>query len=120
MTNSVSHEKKYSTEPQTYAVPVATLEFASLCLRNAYLLLPTDTISSPVPLLLIPGVTPPAPPPNPGPAPSNSLTPDGIIELRNTILASSAYVALCLGDYILALEHAQNLLSQPRISGCHK
>lgn len=110
----------FSTEGDSYAVPVANLEFASLCLKNAYLLLPSDNLNSPEPLLLIPGVTPPAPPPCPGPAASAPLSPDAIIALRNAILIASAYVGLCLGDYILALEHAQNLLSQPRISGVHR
>lgn len=110
----------FSTESQSYAVPVATLEFASLCLKNSYLLLPSETANSPVPLLLIPGVTPPAPPPSPGPAPSSPLSPDGILSLKNAILAASAYVSLCLGDYILTLQHAQNLLNQPKISGVHR
>lgn len=110
----------FSTEGDSYAVPVANLEFASLCLKNAYLLLPSDNLNSPEPLLLIPGVTPPAPPPAPGPAGSAPLTADGIIALKNAILAASAYVCLCLGDYILALEHAENLLAQTRLSGVHK
>lgn len=97
-----------------------TLEFASLCLKNAYLLLPSDAASSPVPLLLIPGVTPPAPPPSPGPAPSNPLSTNEICKLRNAILAASSYVSLCLGDYILALEYAKNLLSQPKLSEGHR
>lgn len=110
----------YSTEGDSYAVPVANLEFASLCLKNALLLLPSDNLNSPEPLLLIPGVTPPAPPPSPGPAASAPLSPDGIMALKNGTLVASAYVCLCLGDYIVALEHAQNLLLQPRMSGVHR
>lgn len=99
---------------------MANLEFASLCLKNAYILLPKDNLNSPEPLLLIPGVTPPAPPPSPGPAAVAPLSPDAIIALKNAVLVASSYVCLCLGDYILALEHAQNLLAQTRISGVHK
>lgn len=109
----------FSTESQSYAVPVPTLEFAILCLRNAQLLLPSNAVSSPVPLLVKPGITPPAPPPSPGPAPSNSISPDDLINLRNSIFIEHAYVSLCLGDYIMTLEYAENLLDQPRKSGIH-
>jgi CCR4-NOT transcription complex subunit 10 len=120
LTTNLTRDKKYSTDSQSYAVPVPSLEFASLSLRNALLLLPSDTTASPVPLFLIPGVTPPVPSSSPGPAPSSPLSPESVISLRNSILAASAYVSLCLGDYILALEHAENLLQQPRLSGAHK
>ncbi|KAJ8964599.1 hypothetical protein NQ317_017654 [Molorchus minor] len=46
--------------------------------------------------------------------------PEGIQTLRNGILIASAYVALCLGDYIIALGHSKELLEQPKISGVHK
>lgn len=120
LTTNMSKDKKYENTDTSYAVPLPTLEFASLCLRNAYLLLPSDTTSSPVPLLLIPGVTPPAPPPSPGPAPSNPLSAHEISKLRNAILIASAYVSLCLGDYILALEYARNALSQLKLSEGHR
>lgn len=111
----------FSTESQTFAVPVATLEFASLCLRNAIVLLPSETITSPVPVLLLPGgVQPPPPPPSPGPAPSSPLTPQETESLKNSVLIASAYVSLCLGDYVLTLEHAQTLLTQNRVSGAHR
>ncbi|KAJ8932066.1 hypothetical protein NQ314_014966, partial [Rhamnusium bicolor] len=120
LTSNLSKDKKYSTESQSYAVPVPSLEFASLCLRNASLLIPSDTASPPVPLFLIPGVTPPAPPPSPSPSPSSPLSITGIATLRNSILIASAYVSLCLGDYILTLEYSKELLEQTRISGVHK
>ncbi|XP_044263264.1 CCR4-NOT transcription complex subunit 10 [Tribolium madens] len=120
LTTNVSKDKKYSTESQSYAVPVPSLEFASLCLRNASTLLPSDTVSSPIPLFLIPGGIPPVSSCSPSPAPSSPLSPESVMSLRNSILAASAYVSLCLGDYILALEHAENLLQQPRLSGAHK
>nr|XP_022912981.1 CCR4-NOT transcription complex subunit 10 [Onthophagus taurus] len=118
LNTNLSKDKKYSTESQSYAVPVPTLEFAILCLRNAEELLPSDT-AVPVPLLLIPGVTPPMPPPSPGPAPSNTLCPDDLISLRNSIYITTAYVSLCIGDYIVTLENTNNLLEQPRKSGIH-
>ncbi|KAF5307187.1 hypothetical protein FQR65_LT00703 [Abscondita terminalis] len=120
LTKNLSKDKKYSVEGEPYAVPVPTLEFASLCLRNAFLLLPSDTTSSPMPLLLIPGVTPPTPPPSPGPAPSVPLSPNCVSALKNSILAASAYVCLCLGDYVVALEYARNLLKQPVLLGAHR
>lgn len=120
LTQNLSKDKKYSFEGDSYAVPVPTLEFASLCLRNAYLLLPSETASSPMPLLLMSGVQPPIPPPSPGPAPSSPLSSDCIASLKNAILAASSYVRLCLGDYILALEYAQSLLTQPKLSGAHR
>ncbi|KAL3288711.1 hypothetical protein HHI36_003146 [Cryptolaemus montrouzieri] len=120
LTTNLSTDKKYSAESQSYAIPVPTLEFASICLRNAYTLIPSDTQTAPVPLFLIPGVTPPAPNPCPGPTPSSPLGPEDIIVLRNGILTASAYVSLCLGDYIISLEYAKNLLGQPRLSSVHK
>lgn len=120
LTTNMSKDKKYANTDTSYAVPLPTLEFASLCLRNALLLLPSDITSSPVPLLLMPGGTPPTPPPSPGPAPSNPLSPHEISKLRNAILIASAYVCLCLGDYILALEHSKNALDQPKLSEGHR
>lgn len=35
-------------------------------------------------------------------------------------MAAAAYVALCLGDHLIALEYAQELLQQKPISGVHK
>lgn len=100
---------------------MATLEFASLCLRNALLLLPNESTSSPViPFLLPGGVQPPPPPPSPGPAPSAPLDSQEVANLRNSVLVASAYVTLCLGDYVLTLEHAQSLLTQPKLSGAHR
>ncbi|RZF43999.1 hypothetical protein LSTR_LSTR007271 [Laodelphax striatellus] len=85
----------YSYEAQSFAIPVASLEFASLCLRNAQLLVPaTGADDRPLP-------TPPSPP----------CDPRHIPHLRAAILAASAYVALGLGDPVLALEHANALLA---------
>lgn len=40
--------------------------------------------------------------------------------LKNTIIADSSYAALCLGDYLTSLHKAEELLSQPHLSGNHK
>ncbi|WAR13448.1 CNO10-like protein [Mya arenaria] len=104
----------------TPAIPAATLEFASLCLRNALQLLsgvpetsPTDTSQNedkedgklgPEAVLLQ------APPGNPMRAPE-------VHNLRCSVLCASSYVALCLNDYTMALEYAGTLLKLPRISG---
>lgn len=39
---------------------------------------------------------------------------------RCSILACSAFVALALGDNVMALTHAEKLLQQPKVSGSHK
>ncbi|XP_076325133.1 CCR4-NOT transcription complex subunit 10 isoform X2 [Tachypleus tridentatus] len=52
--------------------------------------------------------------------PANSIQGAEVANLKNSILVASAYVALCLGDMVMALKHAETLLSQPRISGAHK
>ncbi|PVD21225.1 hypothetical protein C0Q70_19396 [Pomacea canaliculata] len=109
-----------STNPP--ALPSLQLEFAALCLRNAVLLLPDDPLDSetsstddssdgnkpnPEPVLV------PAPPANP-------MRMVEVANLRCSILAASAYVALCLNDPLLALQHAENLLRQPRLSGAQR
>ncbi|XP_044746567.1 CCR4-NOT transcription complex subunit 10 [Coccinella septempunctata] len=120
LTTNVSRDHKYSSEGQSYAVPVPTLEFASICLRNALILIPSESDSTPQPVYVKPGVRHPAPTPTLGPAPSSPLDADGNVELKNAILAASAFVSMCLGDYIVALEHAEALLAQPRVSSVHK
>lgn len=121
LVDSMSKDKKYSVDSQSYAVPVPSLEFASLCLRNAKLLLPADAADiPPVPLFLVPGVTPAAPPPSPSLAPSSPSCAKEIQMLKNSILVASSYVGLCLGDYIIALRHANELLEQEQISNVHK
>ncbi|KAJ9588355.1 hypothetical protein L9F63_018281 [Diploptera punctata] len=125
LTPQLSRDTKYSCEGVSYAIPVATVEFASLCLRNALLLLPDCQPDEPV--VLPPTDTPDGPniPRTPGThyvyaAPSNPLDWHEVASLRCSVLAMSAYVALCLGDYILALDHAQMLLVQPALSGVHR
>lgn len=53
-------------------------------------------------------------------APSSPLSETEAESLRCSVLVNSAYVSLCLGDYIMALKHAQELLMQPKLSGAHR
>ena len=39
---------------------------------------------------------------------------------RCSLLASLAYVSLCLNDHVMALNFSKRLLDQPRLSGAHK
>uniref|UniRef100_A0A4W3J4Q4 CCR4-NOT transcription complex subunit 10 n=1 Tax=Callorhinchus milii TaxID=7868 RepID=A0A4W3J4Q4_CALMI len=55
----------------------------------------------------------------PGP-PSSPLKKPELENLRCSILAGSAYVALALGDNLVALNHAEKLLQQPKLSGSLK
>ncbi|XP_076325129.1 CCR4-NOT transcription complex subunit 10 isoform X1 [Tachypleus tridentatus] len=131
MSPFISNDNKLSVQGQSSAIPMPTLEFASLCLRNALILIPdspspssstSTTVSSqggsveesegasPVEgqHVTVNGL------------PANSIQGAEVANLKNSILVASAYVALCLGDMVMALKHAETLLSQPRISGAHK
>ncbi|KAJ8302570.1 hypothetical protein KUTeg_018966 [Tegillarca granosa] len=109
------------TSPGTPAIPAATLEFGALCLRNALMLLPEDPLNvEPIQTEDVDGVKSnpeiglvPAPPGNP-------MRASEVANLRCSILAASAYCALCLNDYTLALQHAETLLKQPRLSGAQR
>ncbi|TNN33968.1 CCR4-NOT transcription complex subunit 10 [Liparis tanakae] len=50
-------------------------------------------------------------------APSSPLRKQEVDNLRCSILACSAYVALALGDNLMALNHAEKLLHQAKVSG---
>ncbi|XP_074844434.1 CCR4-NOT transcription complex subunit 10 isoform X2 [Carettochelys insculpta] len=52
--------------------------------------------------------------------PSSPLRKQELENLRCSILACSAYVALALGDNLMALNHADKLLQQPKLSGSLK
>nr|XP_009508096.1 PREDICTED: CCR4-NOT transcription complex subunit 10 [Phalacrocorax carbo] len=52
--------------------------------------------------------------------PSSPLKKQELENLRCSILACSAYVALALGDNLMALNHADKLLQQPKLSGSLK
>uniref|UniRef100_A0A673N6P9 CCR4-NOT transcription complex subunit 10 n=1 Tax=Sinocyclocheilus rhinocerous TaxID=307959 RepID=A0A673N6P9_9TELE len=53
-------------------------------------------------------------------APSSPLIKQEVENLRCSILACSAYVALALGDNLMALNHAEKLLHQTKLSGSLK
>ncbi|XP_035247999.1 CCR4-NOT transcription complex subunit 10 isoform X1 [Anguilla anguilla] len=134
---SQSTQNTVYSDGQSAAIPVASMEFAAICLRNALLLLPelqqeakSDSGSKSSSLSgstesgsenseacsgkgsdgdkLIPA------------APSSPLRKQEVDNLRCSILACSAYVALALGDNLMALNHAEKLLHQSKLSGSLK
>uniref|UniRef100_A0A8C2CRF1 CCR4-NOT transcription complex subunit 10 n=1 Tax=Cyprinus carpio TaxID=7962 RepID=A0A8C2CRF1_CYPCA len=134
---SQSTQNTIYSEGQSAAIPVASMEFAAICLRNALLLLPehqqhdskSDNGSKSCSLSgstetsetsdacsgkaqegdkFIPA------------APSSPLRKQEVENLRCSILACSAYVALALGDNLMALNHAEKLLHQTKLSGSLK
>ena len=88
-----------SYDAQSFAIPVATLEFATLCLRNALLLLSGTGVDY---------------------SPSNPISPTRAVNLKAAVLVASAYVSLCLGDPIVAMNNCKNVLSIPNCSNVHK
>ncbi|XP_076547685.1 CCR4-NOT transcription complex subunit 10 isoform X2 [Osmia lignaria lignaria] len=126
LASSLSKDVKYHSEGFPSAIPQLTLEFASLCLKNALFLLPNNnevnvpvaTIanSQTVPLSLTAGH-------NLGTQHSTLMSQATTIEalnLRISVLAASAYVCLCLGDYVIALEHAKSLLNINKLPGAYR
>uniref|UniRef100_A0AAR2LGK0 CCR4-NOT transcription complex subunit 10 n=1 Tax=Pygocentrus nattereri TaxID=42514 RepID=A0AAR2LGK0_PYGNA len=135
---SQSTQNTTYSEGQSAAIPVASMEFAAICLRNALLLLPEHQQHESKPDngsksssqsgstesgsensdacsgkgqegdKFIPA------------APSSPLRKQEVENLRCCILACSAYVALALGDNLMALNHADKLLHQPKLSGSLK
>uniref|UniRef100_A0A671MB04 CCR4-NOT transcription complex subunit 10 n=1 Tax=Sinocyclocheilus anshuiensis TaxID=1608454 RepID=A0A671MB04_9TELE len=125
-------------EGQSAAIPVASMEFAAICLRNALLLLPEhqqhdskpdngskscsqsgSTESSSETSDACSGKTQEGDKFIPA-APSSPLRKQEVENLRCSILACSAYVALALGDNLMALNHAEKLLHQTKLSGSLK
>uniref|UniRef100_A0A8D0A1A5 CCR4-NOT transcription complex subunit 10 n=1 Tax=Sander lucioperca TaxID=283035 RepID=A0A8D0A1A5_SANLU len=108
---SQSTQNTIYSEGQSAAIPVASMEFAAICLRNALLLLPEhqqqDTKTE-----------------NGSKSSSQSGSTESGSEnsdaCRCSILACSAYVALALGDNLMALNHAEKLLHQTKVSGSLK
>ncbi|XP_011817017.1 PREDICTED: CCR4-NOT transcription complex subunit 10 [Colobus angolensis palliatus] len=134
---SQSIQNTVYNDGQSSAIPVASMEFAAICLRNALLLLPeeqqdpkqengsknsnqlggntessesSETCSSKShdgdKFIAAP--------------PSSPLRKQELENLKCSILACSAYVALALGDNLMALNHADKLLQQPKLSGSLK
>ncbi|KAL0112103.1 hypothetical protein PUN28_013377 [Cardiocondyla obscurior] len=124
---SLSKDIKYHSEGLSYAIPQPTLEFGYLCLKNALLLLPNNNYESNIPVTTMATNSV-----------SLSLTSGhnlgGVqhvtfmsratavesFNLKICVLTASAYVSLCLGDYILSLEHAKTLLSFNKLPGAYK
>lgn len=126
LASSLSKDIKYHPEGFPSAIPQLTLEFASLCLKNALFLLPNNnelnvpitTIAAPqtVPLSLTAGH-------NLGAQHSTLMSQTTTVEALNlkiSVLAASAYVCLCLGDYVIALEHAKALLNTNKLPGAYR
>ncbi|KAM4029419.1 CCR4-NOT transcription complex subunit 10 isoform 2-T3 [Anomaloglossus baeobatrachus] len=122
---------------ESSAIPVASMEFAAICLRNALLLLPEDQQdgnkengaknnlqmgnpdSSTESTEACSNKIHEGDKFHPAP-PSSPLKRQELENLRCSVLACSAYVALALGDNLMALNHAEKLLQQPRLSGSLK
>ncbi|XP_022179168.1 CCR4-NOT transcription complex subunit 10-like [Myzus persicae] len=94
-------DTKYSSEAVSASIPMPSLVFGSLCVRNAVLLLKGDTIDC-----------------------SPSHTPIKIPDkdyLFACIQSAGAYIALCLGDPVVALKYSQELLlKSDKINKVHK
>ncbi|XP_076379110.1 CCR4-NOT transcription complex subunit 10 [Megalopta genalis] len=129
LASSLSKDTKYHSESFPSAMPQLTLEFASLCLKNALFLLPsinelnelnvpitTITNSQSVPLSLTAGTSLGAQ----HSAPVSQVSTVEALNLKVNVLAANAYVCLCLGDYVVALEHAKSLLSINKLPGAYK
>ncbi|XP_062395604.1 CCR4-NOT transcription complex subunit 10 isoform X1 [Sardina pilchardus] len=127
---SQSTQNTVYSEGQSAAIPVASMEFAAICLRNALLLLPEtqlpeareqqpSTESSAEGTDAASGKGPDGEKFIPA-APSSPLRKQEVENLRCSILACSAYVALALGDNLMALSHSEKLLYQPKLSGSLK
>ncbi|XP_069068085.1 CCR4-NOT transcription complex subunit 10 isoform X2 [Pleurodeles waltl] len=132
---SQSVQNAVYNDGQSSAIPVASMEFAAICLRNALLLLPEDQQD--------PKQENSSKASNQGNVdncsenneacskshegeafitapPSSPLRKQELENLRCSILACSAYVALALGDNLMALNHAEKLLQLPKLSGSLK
>lgn len=108
------------------AIPVPTLEFAALALRNAEFLLSRLTLPNDTE-----GITEKTETELKGKpdlkvklSEVNTLSwirkPENYSYMKNVIIADSSYVALCLGDYLTSLHKAEQLLMQQHLSGNHK
>lgn len=76
-----------------------SLEFGSLCVRNAVLLLQNDKIDC---------------------SPSHTPVNTQKDYLFGCIQSAGAYIALCLGDPVVALKYSQELLRSDKINLVHK
>uniref|UniRef100_A0A8K9ULI3 CCR4-NOT transcription complex subunit 10 n=1 Tax=Oncorhynchus mykiss TaxID=8022 RepID=A0A8K9ULI3_ONCMY len=108
---SQSTQNTIYSDGQSAAIPVASMEFAAICLRNGLVLLPDHQQQE-----------------NKAENGSKTTSQSGSTEsgsensdaCRCSLLACSAYVALVLGDNLMALNHAEKLLHQTKLSGSLK
>ncbi|KAF3691423.1 CCR4-NOT transcription complex subunit 10 [Channa argus] len=135
---SQSTQNPIYSEGQSAAIPVASMEFAAICLRNALLLLPEhqhqDTKTENGSKSSSQSGSTESGSENSdacsgkgqeadkflSAAPSSPLRKQEVEILRCSILACSAFVALALGDNLMALNHAEKLLHQTKVSGSLK
>ncbi|XP_055083916.1 CCR4-NOT transcription complex subunit 10 isoform X3 [Periophthalmus magnuspinnatus] len=135
---SQSAQSSPYSEGQSAAIPVASMEFAAICLRNALLLLPEDQQQDAKTDAGSKGSSQSGSTESGSEnsdacsgkgqdadkflsaAPSSPLRKQEVENLRCSILACSAYVALALGDNLMSLNHAEKLLHQPKVSGSLK
>uniref|UniRef100_A0A673WCZ9 CCR4-NOT transcription complex subunit 10 n=1 Tax=Salmo trutta TaxID=8032 RepID=A0A673WCZ9_SALTR len=130
---SQSTQNTIYSDGQSAAIPVASMEFAAICLRNGLVLLPDHQQQENK------AENGPKTPSQSGStesgsensdacsgkgqegdkflsaAPSSPLRKQEVENLRCSLLACSAYVALVLGDNLMALNHAEKLLHQTKL-----
>ncbi|XP_012525698.3 CCR4-NOT transcription complex subunit 10 [Monomorium pharaonis] len=119
---SLSKDTKYHSEGLSYAIPQPTLEFGYLCLKNALFLLSNNNEPN-VPITAMANSLSLTPGHNLGIQHVTLTSRSTAIEsfnLKISVLAASAYVSLCLGDYIFSLEYAKTLLSFNKLPGAYK
>ncbi|XP_055595333.1 CCR4-NOT transcription complex subunit 10 [Uranotaenia lowii] len=114
-------KRPFNSEEQSAAIPGTSLEFASLCLRNAVTLVEyhlevmvkqMEAAEKPVPWdKVYEGV-----PCNP----SKPMKQAGLEKLRIAVLSAYSYVLLSLGEYTLALRYAKETLTIPNLPETHQ
>ncbi|XP_041708006.1 CCR4-NOT transcription complex subunit 10 isoform X1 [Coregonus clupeaformis] len=135
---SQSSQNTIYSDGQSAAIPVASMEFAAICLRNGLVLLPDHQQQE---TKAENGSKTPSQSGSTesgsensdacsgkgqegdkflSAAPSSPLRKQEVENLRCSLLACSAYVALALGDNLMALNHAEKLLHQTKLSGSLK
>lgn len=110
----------FRDENVSFAIPNTNLEFASLCLRNALALVEHYEND----FKLNAGAD--------GPSkwhqihektqfnPSKALTHSSFLTLKYAVLTAYSYVQICLGEYILSLKYAEELLKMPDLPDAYK
>jgi CCR4-NOT transcription complex subunit 10 len=103
--------KYVSDEGQSFAIPSPNMEFSSLCLRNA-LVLVNDYVQNMKTQVPIDKSTPwHKIPEGMSCSPSKSLKMVSLVKLKCAILSAYSYTLLYLGDYVMSLKYARELLT---------